>query len=634
MCGIIGFNWEDRELIGKMNEVIEHRGPDDNGSYTDKGVSLGQRRLSILDLSNAGHQPTFYSKETGAFSEIFNKEEYNKFLRGRLKSITSIVFNGEIYNFKELRSELSGKGYSFNTKTDTEVILAGYIEWGTECVKKFNGMWSFCIHDHEKNIFFCSRDRLGQKPFYYYLKDGKFIFASELKSILEYKDLGLGEEYNINKDALDLYFSLGFIPSPYSIYKDVYKLEPRYNMIFDLEKKELKKWEYYEIDGYDPVYDKKEIIEEGKNILRDATRLRMIADVPVGAFLSGGLDSSVVVGAMKDFTDLSNLNTFSIGFEGKFDESEYIHIAKDYFGTKHHHRYFKEDDFQNLVGKYASIYDEPLGDYSCFPTYDVSRMARKNVTISLSGDGGDEMFGGYNVHVLGKRMEIIRKIPWIFRKIGAKIPSRKNLNSYQSLFLLKEAFRLSLSPKENIYSDALPDLGFKPKVYNEWTKKNMKYCLEKSKGNLGEAMRLNDLLFNTLPDNFLVKVDRASMANSLEVRSPFLDYRFIEFSQKIPSRWKTSLFKTKKIMRDIIKDIVPEKIVKRGKQGFTPPLERWILNEKYEKDLNNALEYVKKLSLDAYEFYLNKALKEDNTMYNIYKIRLFLFGKWYEKWIR
>ncbi len=634
MCGIVGFNWEDRELVEKMADSIRHRGPDDKGSYTDKGVSLGHRRLSILDLSEKGRQPMFYSKKEGAFSEKLDSERYNQFLRGRIKESKCIVFNGEVYNFKELKKELESKGYIFNTQTDTEVILASYIEWGFDCVKKFNGMWAFCIMDLEKNILFCSRDRLGQKPFYYYLKDGKFIFGSELKSILEHKDLEINKKENLNKDALQLYFALGFIPSPYSIYKDVYKLEARQNLVFDLKSKEIKKWNYYEIPDYDPVYDKKKLIEEGRKILKDSVRMRMISDVPVGAFLSGGLDSSAVVASMKDFTELGNLNTFSIGFEGKFDESKYINIVKDYLKTKHHHDYFKEQDFKKLLDKYPWIYDEPFADYSGFPVYNLSKMAREEVIVALSGDGGDEIFGGYSTHLLGTRMDFMRKLPKSFRVVGSKIPAKKNMNRYESLFLLKEGFKVSLENPENIFSHSLQGTGLRPESYKKWTIENMKTCLEKGKNSLGEALRINDLLYNTLPDNFLLKVDRASMANSLEVRSPFMDYRFVEFAQKIPTKWKTDLFKTKKIMREIIKDILPDEIIKRKKHGFTVPLERWILSEEYKSDLTRTISYLSDLDRELHDFFKEKIMQEDSRMYNIYKIRLFLFGKWFGKWIK
>ncbi len=634
MCGIVGFNWENQNLIKRMALAIKSRGPDDEGILVHNNLSLGQRRLSVMDITKAGHMPILYHQDLGAFSAKHSRINFEDFVAGKLKNVVGIVFNGEIYNFGELKEELIKDGYKFTTKTDTEVILASYVKYGYDCVQRFNGMWAFCIIDFDKNILFCSRDRLGKKPFYYYSKDGQFMFASELKAILEFKDLRINSFKNLNKQAIDFYFSLGYIPSPHTVYNHVFKLEPRQNLVFDLNKKSLKKWYYYEIPDYDPIHDEKKLIEEGRKILTDAVKMRMIADVPVGAFLSGGLDSTTIVGVMKDFTNLKNLNTFSIGFDGEFDETKYINIAKDYFKTNHHPLYFKEDDFRTLIDKYADIYDEPLADFSCFPTIKLSEITKKEVTVSLSGDGGDEIFGGYNTHLLGARMNLLKRIPAPLRKIGTKLKTAKNLNNFASIFLLTEAFKTSLQPTENIYSDSLLEFTYRPEIYKKWTIEKMKYCLEKGNNNLAEALRIYDLLYNTLPDNFLAKVDRASMAYGLEVRCPFLDYRFVEFGQKIPTGWKVDAFRTKKIMRKIIKDIIPKEIVNRGKQGFTPPLEKWILQPRYHDDLLQALGYLKIIDEPWYQFYSQKVLKEDNRMYNIYKIRLFLFGKWYERWIR
>jgi len=608
MCGINGFNWDDKELTKQMNELIKHRGPDGKGTYTDDLVSLGHVRLAILDLSEKGKQPMGY------------EHNYKKVI---------IIHNGEVYNFLELRKVLEERGYKFKSNTDTEVILASYLEWGFDCVNKFNGMWAFCIYDLNKKILFCSRDRVGEKPFYYYFDGDKFIFSSELKGILKHKYLNLNTPKNISKDAVDLYFSLGFVPAPYSIYKNVFKLESRQNMVFNLEKKEIKRWYYYEIPKYEPIYDKEELISEGKKILRDAVRLRMVADVPVGAFLSGGLDSSTVVGVMKEFTCNNGLHTFSIGFE-EYDETPYINTAKDYFKTKHHHYYFTEEHLGKLMKKYMYIYDEPFEDYAGLPTYKLSKSAKKRVSVVLTGDGGDEIFGGYESYVIGFRMDFIRKLPKFLRVIGSNMPVRKNQNNY--LFLLKEAFRLSLHNLKFFHAESFSGTGLRPKIYKDWTTEKLDYCLHKTRNKLGEASRLYDLLFYSIPDKFLVKSDRASMATALEIRTPFLDYRFIEFSQKIPTEWKIDFFKTKKLMREIIKDILPKEILYRDKQGFAPALQRPIL-KKYESFLAEYLGFLKNINPELYDFFQKKVFKENNEIYNNYKIRLFLFGLWYEKWI-
>jgi asparagine synthase (glutamine-hydrolysing) len=367
MCGINGFNFKDEILVKSMNQAIKHRGPDGNSFFTDQNVSLGHGRLSIIDLSEAGAQPMSYK---------FKEKEL------------LIVFNGEIYNYLELKELLIVLGYSFFNHTDTEVILAAYLEWGEKCVEKFNGMWAFCIYNMNQNIFFCSRDRLGVKPFYYYYKNNQFIFSSELKAILKHTYLNINQFANLNKEAIELYFSLGYIPAPLTIYNNVFKLEAGHNININLDGDKFLKYSYYKLPQSNFTFTKDELIHSGKELFEDSVRLRMRSDVSVGAFLSGGLDSSAVVGNMKKFTKLENLNTFSIGFESKkYDESEYINIAKDFFHSKHHHHIFNESDFNDTWPLYSQIFDEPFGDYSSFPSYNVCKMAAKNgVKVVLSGD--------------------------------------------------------------------------------------------------------------------------------------------------------------------------------------------------------------------------------------------------------
>ena len=640
MCGINGiirFNEDiSKEELELMNKSIKHRGPDDDGTYTsfkkDYSIGLGHVRLSILDLSEKGHQPMGYNIEK---DKIIYEDN------GLDNADIVIVYNGEVYNYLELKEKYNLKT---ETGTDTEIILKLYNNLGFDCVKEFNGMWAFCIFDKRKNIIFCSRDRLGQKPFYYYWDGKEFIFSSELKGILSVKPINKKE--NINKDAVDLYFSLGFIPAPYSIYKNVFKLESRQNLIFDLNSKEIKKNYYWELPNYTPIYDKNKLIKEGKKLLYDAVKLRMRSDVPVGVFLSGGLDSSAVVGVMSEYMDLKNLHTFSIGFEGKYDETPYINIVKDYFKTNHHHYYFEEQDFEELIDKYCWIYDEPFGDYSGFPTHKVSEMAKEFVTVSLSGDGGDEIFGGYMFHLISKRIEYLKKIPKFIRKLFLRLFSINLSKKFDILFLIREAVKLSLINGEKFYSELLGGKFIIGKKGKTWIENNLKYCLNKTNNDLSEAIRIFDLLFRTLSDNFLVKVDRASMANALEVRSPFLDYRFAEFSQKIPNEFKVDFFKTKKLMRELIKDILPDEIVNRRKGGFEPPLDKWILNEKYDDILDNGIAILEDVGLEhLVKFYKTKIfmpnqrfvkptlVKKNNKLYNIYKIKLFLFVKWWEKWI-
>lgn len=627
MCGINGFNFKDEKLISSMNGAIKHRGPDANGYTLYDNLTLGQVRLSILDLTDAGEQPLFYSRTLGASNKKFNSENTKN-------SEISIVFNGEVYNYIEIKKELEEFGYTFTTGSDTEVILAAYDMWGFDCVKRFNGMWAFVIYDKQKEQLFCSRDRLGVKPFYYYLKDNKFIFSSELKGIVEHKELQINKKDNLNKEAIELFFSLGYIPSPRTIYNDVFKLEASHNLIFDLkENKIVKKYRYYEIPQFKPVDNKEQLIKEGRALLKDAIKLRMRSDVPVGAFLSGGLDSSSVVSLMRNFTKAENLHTFSIGFHGKLDETPYINIVKDYLKTNHHHYKYKEQDFKDFLPEYSKVYDEPFADFSGFPTSKVCEMAKDNVTVVLTGDGGDEIFGGYMSHVTGHRMDLLYKTPAFLRKAITKVPAKKNYDNFASLYLLKEAARITFEEKYEFYAKALENEGIKPQVYKDWTREKLKYSLNKTKNKLSEALRVHDLLFNTMPDNFLVKTDRASMYYGLELRGPFLDYRMMEFAQRIPTKYKVNLKDTKILMREIIKDLLPESIIYRGKQGFEPPMKEWLKKGNYMKDLEKFNEELNDLVPEIRDFYKNKVFKEQNSVYQIYKIRLYLFGEWYKTWI-
>jgi len=626
MCGINGCTWGDVELVKKMNRAVAHRGPDDHGLEQIGNVVLGHVRLSIIDLSKAGHQPMYYEKAGGACSATHRKSAIKN-------APVSIICNGEIYNFKELRTELESKGYNFSTKTDTEVVLASYLEWGMDCLKHFIGMWAFCIYDRKKNVLFCSRDRLGQKPFYYYWKEGQFIFSSELKGLLQYKPLAHPKPDDIDEEAVELYFSLGYIPAPWTIYKGIKKLRAAHNLIIDLTRKRLSEWPYWDLPPYAPLKDWNKLVEQGRTLLKEATRLRMIADVPVGAFLSGGLDSSTIVGKMRELTNISKLHTFSIGFEGKYDETRYINLVKEYYRTKHHHFYFKRNDFETLIQRYTEVYDEPYGDCSSFPTYKVSEMARKYVTVCLSGDGGDEIFGGYTNHLLGHQMDFIRRFPRLLRWIISKMPAKRRLESYSSLYMLKRACEVSLKSPERFSAEALNIERIKTAMHEEWTTHKLSQELRRGKGSLAEALRTHDLLNNTLADRFLVKVDRASMAHALEVRSPFLDHRFVEWAQQIPSDWKTSLFQTKVLMRKMIRGIVPELIVKRRKQGFTPPIDSWILDKKYDVFIDKALEILQNIHPKLYNDFKNMMLKGNGRFFIQYRIRLFLFGVWSRKWI-
>lgn len=594
-----------------MNAAIAHRGPDDQGTFCDEEVSLGQVRLAILDLSPAGHQPMWYEH------------------KGRK---VAIVFNGEIYNFQDIRAELEQKGYAFKSSSDTEVMLAAYLEYGPDCVQRFNGMWAFALYDPGTKRLFCSRDRFGVKPFYYYWKNGSFIFASELKGILAHANLRLNRKENLDPDAIDYFYSLGFIPSPQTAFKDVYKLEPRQNLILDLQAKKLEKNYYFDIPAYKPESDRNALIREGRELLKDAIRLRMIADVPVGAFLSGGLDSSAVVGLMRDSTDLTKLHTFSIGFTGRYDESDYAKTAAQAFGTRHHHHYFTGEDLKKSLDLYQRHFDEPLADFGYLPSFTVSREARQHVTVALTGDGGDEVFAGYGSFANVLQYEKIRQIPaWLRRPAFALVNALKKESDWSALGKLRELLRWSLVDTPIPLKELYPGNQYLGPASRRWSEATMRTCLEKA-GSLAEASRYHSLFYLSMGDNFLTKTDRATMAYALEGRSPFCDWRWAEYSARVPTHWKVNWRGgTKLIMRDIIRGIVPESILTRGKQGFTPPFVTYV-----EENVETIRSQIKKtLDPNLLPDRIFAALKPDSTdpIAKEALLRTYLLALWYERWV-
>lgn len=627
VCGINGIVKRGKKIsqheIISMNKAIKHRGPDDEGIFINSlnkfGIGFGHVRLSILDLSEKGHQPMGYSIENDKI--IYKDKELEK-------ADIIIVHNGEVYNYLELAEK-----YNLNreTNTDTEVILKLYCLKGIDFVRELNGMWAFCIYDKRTSKIFCSRDRVGKKPFYYLINDKEFVFSSELKGILSIRNINKKE--NISKEAVELYFSLGFIPSPYTIYKNIFKLPASHILIFDINKWKISLRRYWKLPKYAPSYENKEALKRKfLSLLEDAVRIRLRSEVPIGCFLSSGLDSSVVTYFMKKFVGKSKLHSFSVGFEGKYDESPHIKKIVKVFDTIHHHIYFNKRDFDSVLDIIPYVFDEPYGDHSIFPTYKISEFAKKEVGVVLSGDGGDEILGGYEIYVYAKIIDILRKLPFFLRKILARIPMK---NKSEIIYRIGEAFRLSLLPSEKIWSEAYADIMYKPEIYKKWTEKRMREAL-KLGGSLDESMRIFDLLYRTLGDNYLTKMDRASMYHSLEVRCPFLDYRLIEFCQNIPSELRVGIFKTKKFMRDALSGILPKEIIKKKKRGFTPPIDKWIVDEKYIKEIKKKDKILKEISEDLYRFYREKVYPnaKDILYHRIYLIRLYIFIKWWEKWIR
>ncbi len=634
MCGITWYRSKDKKsskILQDSIDTIKHRGPNDDWFFVQDNkygeIWFWHVRLSIIDISPAWHQPMWYDKTLWAFSHTHKSE----LIESYSTTAVSIIFNGEIYNFGEVKEELSQKWYVFSTHSDTEVILASYIQWGEKCVDKFNGMRAFSIYDPSKNILFLSRDVLWEKPLYYYQDDKQFIRGSEIKTILKHTI-----KTEIDKEAVDFYFTLWYIPSPWSIYKNIRKLPANHNMTFDLSTHKLSLYSYYEKPEYAPIFDKEQLIKTGKELLQSSVEYRMFSDVPVGAFLSGWLDSSSVVADMTKYTKKDDLHTFSIWFEGKYDETEYVDIVKNYLGTNHHHAYFKQDDFEKMIDTMYYYYDEPFADYSNFPTRFVCELAKDYVTVALSGDGWDEIFGGYTMHQVAAQMEILYAFPtWLKKLWYRSIP--KTSNNLSLLSKLKEAFRVSLLPQEDFYAELWGTSLVKPRIYKDWTRAKLQELLTINKWNFVQSIIDFDLYYNTLWDNFLHKVDRASMCVALETRPPLLDKRLISYAHTIPTKRKVSLRQTKILMRDIIIDMLPKKIVYRGKKWFQPPLDKRILQDAYTEFMQKWLQTL----MDAWivnktwwDFYKEHVFTQSNTIFNTYKIRLFLLLKRYKIWMQ
>jgi len=572
MCGIVGVVTNSKEinrkLLFRMAEVLNHRGPDDSGIWIspDKKIGLGHRRLSIIDLSEAGKQP------------MSDKD-------GKLH----IVYNGEIYNYLKIRKELENKGYRFRSKTDTEVILYAYKAWGTDCLHKLNGMFAFGIYDIEKKKIFIARDRIGKKPLYWAQYKGKFIFSSELKSILCDSEFPKDIDYR----ALNFYLTFGYIFLDFTIFKYARKLPPAHMMVYDLENDRISISKYWNIPEQDnKKYKEEELLEELEYLLEDAVRIRLMGDVPLGAFLSGGLDSSLVVAMMYRISG-GNVKTFSIGFQDKkYNELPYAKIIADYFGTDHTEFVVKPEKF-DVIDELGTHFDEPFADSSLIPTYYVSKMTRKYVKVALSGDGGDELFGGYSTYIatLGNRY-INKFVPFPIRKIisnCAEKISDKNKIKKQLLrlkYTTSGAFidRISHSYFKNEYRENLLENDIKSSLSDAYFEPEKFFfdTLANSKRDFLNTLEYAHVL-SFLPEDILTKVDRMSMKVSLEVRCPILDYRIVEFAfKKLNGSFKIRGGTRKYLLKKLARRILPPELDLNRKWGFVVPVSDW-----FRTDLNS-----------------------------------------------
>lgn len=568
MCGIAGlFDLRDpaavdSELLVRMNDSQHHRGPDEHGLLVEPGIGLAHRRLSIIDLSS-GQQP-MHSED------------------GEL----TVIYNGEIYNFREIAAELRGLGHQFRTRCDTEVILYAWRQWGERCVERFRGMFAFALYDRRRQQLFLARDRLGIKPLYYcLLPSGRLAFASELKALRVLPDL----PRKLDVRAVEDYFALGYVPEPRTIYRDVFKLAPGHTLLCTRNAGLPAQRQFWDV-AFRPLAAASEaaLREEMLHRLREAVRIRMVAEVPVGAFLSGGVDSSAVVAMMAGLQD-APVNTCAIGFDDRqFDESDYARRVAAQYHTNHFERRVASDDF-DLLDTLAELYDEPYADSSAIPTYRVCELATQRVTVALSGDGGDENFGGYRRYrwhmneerlrgllplglrrpLFGALGRLYPKADWAPRVFRAKTTfealARSSVDAYlHSVSLTSEAQR------RDLFSEAL-QTELQGYSVRELFHRHAAHC--PSDDPLAMIQYLDMKTY--LPGDILTKVDRASMAHSLEVRVPLLDHELVDWVSGLPSSVKLRGQEGKYLLKKGLEGMLPQDVLYRDKMGFAVPIGKW-----------------------------------------------------------
>lgn len=594
MCGIYITNipFQEDEVKLKLKK-IKYRGPDYSGFLQQDEIIFGHLRLAIVDLDARSNQPFQYNDYT-------------------------IVYNGEIYNFKDIRKELEVIGYSFQTDCDTEVLIKGYEAWGEKVLDKLNGMFAFAIYDIIKEEIFCARDRLGVKPFYYYWKDGQFEICSQLQPLIN-------QNSKISSDVVSIYLSTGYIPSPFSILEDVCKLQPGNILHIDLksQSKTIKKyWNLTKVETLDISYE--EAKKELTNLLKDAVKIRMQADVPFGTFLSGGIDSALVTAFAAEISE-EKIKTFTIGFEDpKYDESKVAEKFASILGTDHTTIVCNVDDVIELIPKLLEVYDEPFADSSALPSLLLNQKTKQHVTVALSGDGGDESFIGYNHFQTIIKFKKVEKLPFYFRKMIASFLPESN--KYKAILKCKDENdfikRIFLGDKQLLHNK---DTNWVNQFYSEY--------MYLSNNSIQKAADLNIKLW--LENDSNVKVDRASMAFSVEVRSPFLDYRIIELARNLPMDYRFNENITKRILRDILSNYIPKDIFNLPKSGFSIPIGKWLkttlkddFNKTVTKEFINSIFNVNTTFANRLVKDYFKNEKEDDKTKTAIIWRLYILGKW------
>jgi len=631
MCGITGFcdftKRSSTKELSAMRDALVHRGPDAKGQLIHEleaaTIGLGHRRLSILDLSSGGVQPMMFEN-------------------------LELVYNGEVYNFQTIRDELESLGYTFHSQSDTEVLLKAYHAWGLKALDKFRGMFAMAIFDKEQETLTLIRDRAGVKPLYWYFKDGLFLFASELKSFHEHPNF----QKEIDQDVLAQYLQHGYVLQPYSIFKSTQQLEAGHMLQIDLATQKIEKKSYWSLSEF---YEKPkltltddEAITQTEAILKEAFNYRMVSDVPVGTFLSGGYDSSLVTALLQADRE-TKINTFTIGFKEKgYDEAPHAKAVANHLGTNHTEYYCTHRDALEVIPKLAEIYDEPFGDASAIPTVLVSQLAREKVTVSLSADGGDEIFAGYSAYDnLLKLENKFKKIPHGFKKMGVSmlnmvnpsyIPFTNNLYNFEiryekikKMLMAQNAAELLEQSYEQYSKSELNRLLLKKPH-------KLKTGFDTDVSNIENSLDMMLMVdYKTyMADDILTKVDRATMSVGLEGREPFLDAKIIEFAAQLPNEMKYRNGEKKWVLKEITHKYIPKSMMDRPKMGFSPPITEW-----FREELKSYfLHYLSRERLEREGLFNPDEVIRLRDAYlggkNVSVHRLWfilMFEMWYERWM-
>lgn len=625
MCGINGFSFQDRELIKEMNKLTFHRGPDGSGIYSNKEITLGHNRLKIIDLSEKAAQPMSDTEK-----KIW------------------IVFNGEIYNFKEIREQLGREGYKFKSDSDTEIIIHAYKKWGYDCVKHFNGMWAFALYDSNKNKIFLSRDRIGKKPLYFYKKDGNLIFSSEIKSLLIHNI-----KKKLNKKAVSSFLSYRQVLGEETMFEDILKLLPAHNLIFDLNERKVERiYEYWDVLDKDLKINEDDAKEELKKILLDAVSLRQFSDVSIGSINSGGLDSSVISAIMASLHK-DPIRTFTVKFPEKgFDETYFANLLARYSKTIHKEITIDTGNFLDIMKEYSKKKDQPLGIPNEIALYLLFKEIKKTTTVVLSGDGADEIFAGYNrIFRSPDDYEKLKKIkntnPKVYRKEYNSLFKKYNGRFFDSEL---EHFMFLY----NYFPEKEKNFFLKEEYKNDFTKFFKKY-FDKISGSY--MKKISYFFLKVHIQEPLVRLDNSSMASAVEARSPFLDYRVINFVFNLPfelkNPWKTEEHKRKAeymncdeiaeeydipkyILKKISENYIPKEIIERKKQSFPLPIQRWFKEDFFEESKKLILSEDSKIKsivkIDKLSEWIEKNLKYNNKDFGQRLWILVSLELWLREW--